>query len=149
MDKREAILVRLVEIAGGLAGIKTAVRNQDEISERARPAIAIFDADETADERANEQGHAGRAPNIIEMSPEALILLGGTPERVGTALNEMRAKFVKAVLTDAQLAITHRDERSRALRRLQHASRPWPFDGRQHGRAFRVRLRAAARPALT
>ena len=38
------------------------------------------------------------------MSPEALILLGGTPERVGTALNEMRAKFVKAVLTDAQLA---------------------------------------------
>ena len=62
MDKREAILVRLVEIAGELAGIKTAVRNQDEISERARPAIAIFDADETADERANEQGHAAELP---------------------------------------------------------------------------------------
>jgi len=104
MDKREAILVRLVEIASGLSEIKTAVRNQDEISERARPAIVIFDANETADERANEQGHAGRAPNIIEMSPEALILLGGTPERVGTALNEMRAAFVKAVLTDTQLA---------------------------------------------
>ena len=104
MDKREAILARLVEIAGALAGVKTAVRNQDEISERARPAIAIFDADETADERANEQGHAGRAPNIIEMSPETLILLSGTPERVGADLNEMRAKFVKAVLIDAQLA---------------------------------------------
>ncbi len=104
MDKREAILVRLVEIAAGVSGIKTAIRNQDEVSERARPAIAVFDADETVDERANEQGHGGRAPNIIEMSPEALILLGGTPERVGTALNEMRAKFVKAVLTDAQLA---------------------------------------------
>jgi len=104
MDKREAILVRLVEIAAGLPGIRTAVRNQDEISERARPAIVIFDADETADERANEQGHGGRAPNIIEMSPETLILLGGTPESIGTALNEMRAKFVKAVLSDAQLA---------------------------------------------
>ncbi len=104
MDKREAILARLVEIAGELAGIKTAVRNQDEVSERARPAIAVFDADETADERANEQGHGGRAPNIIEMSPEALILLGGTPERVGTALNEVRARFLKAVLADAQLA---------------------------------------------
>ena len=104
MDKREAILVRLVEIAASLSGIKTAVRNQDEVSERARPAIAIFDADETADERANEQGHGGRAPNIIEMSPEALILLGGTPENIGPALNEMRAKFIKAVLTDAQLA---------------------------------------------
>jgi hypothetical protein len=104
MDKREAILVRLVEIAGELAGIKTAVRNQDEISERVRPVIVVFDADETADERPTEQGHGGRAPNIIEMSPEALILLGGTPESIGTALNEMRAKFVKAVLTDAQLA---------------------------------------------
>ena len=105
MDKREAILVRLVEIAEALPAIKTAVRNQDEISERARPAIVIFDADETADERANEQGHSGRVPNIIEMSPEALILLGGTPERVGSDLNDMRAKFVKAVLTDAQLII--------------------------------------------
>lgn len=104
MDKREAILVRLLTIAAGLPGIKTAVRNQDEISERARPAIVIFDADETADERASEQGHGGRAPNIIEMSPEALILLGGTPESIGTALNEMRAKFVKAVLFDAPLA---------------------------------------------
>lgn len=104
MDKREALLARLVEIATGVPEIKTAARNQDEISERARPAIVIFDADETADERANEQGHAGRAPNIIEMSPEALILLGGTPERVGTALNEMRAAFVKAVLTDTELA---------------------------------------------
>ena len=103
-DKREAILARLVAIASSIAGIKTATRNQDEVSERARPAIAIFDADETADERAEERGHSGRAPNIIEMSPEALILLGGAPESVGTALNEVRIKLIKAVLTDAQLA---------------------------------------------
>ena len=52
----------------------------------------------------SEQDIAGRAPNIVEMTPEVLILLGATPERVGTALNELRAKLVKAVLTDAQLA---------------------------------------------
>ena len=104
MDKREAILARLVDVAGSIAGIKTATRNQDEVSERARPAIAIFDADETADERAEERGHSGRAPNIVEMSPETLILLGGAAESVGTALNNVRAKLVKAVLTDAQLA---------------------------------------------
>lgn len=104
MDKREAILVRLVEVAAGLPGIKTAVRNQDEISERARPAIAIFDADEVADDRAIERGHSGKAPNVIEMSPEALILLGGTPEQVGTDLNGLRAKFIKAVLTDLAIA---------------------------------------------
>ena len=104
MDKREAILQRLVEIAAGLPGIAAAVRNQDEISEHARPAIAVFDADETADERAEQQGHPGRAPNIVEMTPEGLILLGAKPEHVGPALNELRAKLVKAVLTDTQLS---------------------------------------------
>jgi hypothetical protein len=103
MDKREAILGRLVEIAAGVQGIATAVRNQDEISERARPAIVVFDADEAADERAEQQGHPGRAPNIVEMTPEVLILLGATPERVGSDLNALRAALIKAVLTDSQL----------------------------------------------
>jgi hypothetical protein len=101
MDKREAILQRLVELAASLDGIACAVRNQDEISERTRPAIAIFDADESAAEHVGD--HPGRAPNIIEMAPELLILLGGKPGTVGSALNALRAKFIKAVLTDPQL----------------------------------------------
>lgn len=101
MDKREAILQRLVEIAEALEGVATAVRNQDEISERSRPAIAIFDADESAAEHATE--HPGRAPNIVEMSPEVLILLGAKPETVGSALNALRTRLIKAVLTDQQL----------------------------------------------
>jgi hypothetical protein len=103
MDKREAILQRLVEIAAGLQGIATVVRNQDEISEHKRPAIAVFDADESADEAAERLDHPGRAPNLVVMTPEILILLGALPESVGPALNAMRAKLVKAVLTDAQL----------------------------------------------
>jgi len=103
MDKREAILARLSEVVGTLPGISTVARNQDEISEHKRPAIVIFDADESADERAEQQGHPGRAPNIVEMSPEMLILLGTVPEQVGSALNGLRAKLIKAVLTDAQL----------------------------------------------
>jgi hypothetical protein len=75
----------------GVPGIATAVRNRDEISERARPAIAVFDADESADERAEQRGHGGRAPNIVEMTPEVLILLGAAPETVGSALNALRA----------------------------------------------------------
>ena len=103
MDRREAILARLVEVAAGLDGVATAVRNQDEISERARPAIAVFDADEAADEAAERQDHPGRAPNIVVMTPEVLILLGAAPASVGPALNALRAKLVKAVLTDPQL----------------------------------------------
>jgi hypothetical protein len=101
MDKREAILKRLVEIAAGLEGVTSAVRNQDEISERSRPAIAIFDADESAAEHATE--HPGRAPNIVEMSPEVLILLGAKSETVGSALNALRARLIKTVLADPQL----------------------------------------------
>jgi hypothetical protein len=101
MDKREAILQRLLAIAEAIDGVATAVRNQDEISERARPAIAIFDADETVAEHIGD--HPGRAPNIVEMSPELQILLGAKPERVGTALNALRAKLINAVLTDPHL----------------------------------------------
>ena len=103
MDKREQILARLVTVAQGLPSVSTVTRNSDEISEHKRPAIAIFDADETADDRAEQQGHPGQASNLIEMTPEVLILLGAAPETVGTALNELRAQLVKAVLTDQAL----------------------------------------------
>ena len=103
MDKREQILQRLVAVAAAVPGINTAVRNQDELSERKRPAIAIFDADESADEGSERQDHPGRAPNIVVMTPEVMILLGAAPTTVGSSLNSLRAKLVKAVLTDAQL----------------------------------------------
>ena len=103
MDKREQILQRLLEVAAAVPGIATAVRNQDEISERRRPAVAIFDADEGIDEAAEHLSHPGRAPNLVVMTPEVLILLGASPESVGSSLNSLRAKLVKAVLTDAQL----------------------------------------------
>jgi hypothetical protein len=103
MDKREQILARLVALAKALPGVSTVARNSDEISEHKRPAIAIFDADETADERAEQQGHPAQAPNLIVMTPEMLILLGARPESVGSALNDLRAKLVKAVLTDQAL----------------------------------------------
>ena len=48
MDKRELLLQRLVAIAQTVPGIRTVARNTDELSEHKRPAIAIFDADESA-----------------------------------------------------------------------------------------------------
>jgi hypothetical protein len=103
MDKREQILARLVAVAEGVPGVSTVTRNSDEISEHKRPAIAVFDADETTDEAAERQDHPGRAPNLVVMAPEVLILLGAPSTSVGTALNDLRAKLLKAVLTDAQL----------------------------------------------
>jgi hypothetical protein len=103
MDKREQVLRRLVEVAASVPGVNTVLRNTDEVSEHKRPAIAVFDADESADQAAEREDHPGRAPNLVAMMPEVLILLGASPESVGTALNALRAKLIKAVLTDAQL----------------------------------------------
>src|SRR5690348_15678516 len=104
MDKREQILQRLLAVATGIAGVKTAVRNQDELSEHKRPAIALFDADETIDDGTDRQDHAGRGPALIYMTPEVLILRGAAPQVVGTSLNSLRASLIKGVLTDVQLA---------------------------------------------
>lgn len=94
---------RLVAIAAAVASVKTVVRNQDEISEHKRPAIVVFDADESVAELVERQGHPGGGPALVAMEPELLILAAGTPQTVGSNLNGLRATLVKAVLTDAQL----------------------------------------------
>lgn len=101
-DRRELILSRLLEIAKGIPGIVSALRNRDEISEKQRPAIVILDADEAADD-ADPLSRPSRSPRRVAMTPEIYILLGAKPEDLGTAINILRARFVKAVLTDEPL----------------------------------------------
>lgn len=102
MDSREAILARLLVIAGDVDGVAKAYRNKDEIPETSRPAIVILDGDETADE-GDPSRRPITAPRRISMTPELYILLAGTPANVGTNINLLRAKFVQAIMTDAML----------------------------------------------
>jgi hypothetical protein len=101
-DRRELILVRLLEIAKGIEGIAGAFRNRDELSEKQRPAIVILDADEAADD-ADPGSRPARSPRRVEMTPEIYILLGAKPEELGSVINLLRARFVKSVLGDSQL----------------------------------------------
>ena len=103
-DRREMILTRLLEIAVGVEGIVAAFRNRDEISEKQRPAIVILDADEAADD-ADPTTRPSRSPRRVAMTPEIYILLGAKPEELGSVINALRARFVKAVLGDAQLSL--------------------------------------------
>lgn len=102
VDKREAILVRLLELGQDLKGIKKAYRNRDEVSENERPAFVIFDADETAED-SDPGGRPVNAPRRVIMNPEIYIVLGQSPAKVGTDLNGFRAAFLKSVFTDAAL----------------------------------------------
>ena len=101
-DRREMILARLLVIARSCPGIAAAFRNKDEISEKQRPAIVILDADEVADD-ADPGLRPVRSPRRIGMTPEIYILLGARPEDIGTAINALRATFVKTVLADPDL----------------------------------------------
>ncbi|MCW2854367.1 MAG: hypothetical protein JWM84_4031 [Nocardioides sp.] len=103
MDRREAILARLLEIAAAIPGIVLAARNRPDFSDRARPAILILDADETADDREKGRGRAANAPNLVGMTPEIHVLLGGKHEQIGTQINALRVLLLKAVLTDEAL----------------------------------------------
>lgn len=102
MDKREAILARLVEIATAVEGVETALRNVESVSDHKLPAITVLDADEEADDD-DPRGRPVTAPRRVTMTPEVYIDLQAAPETVGTSLNSLRAAFVKAVLEDEEI----------------------------------------------
>lgn len=106
-DKRELILARLLEVAQGSEGIAHAYRNKDEISDSERPAVIILDADEQASED-DPKSRPANAPRRVTMTPEIYILQSSTAESLGTLINALRAKLVKAILTDETLlSYTH------------------------------------------
>lgn len=101
-DVREQILERLFAVCGSIAGITTALRNQNSVSETLLPALIVFDADEIADEN-DPKSRPANAPRRVTMTPEVRILRQSAPEAIGSDLNAIRAKLIKAVLTDSAL----------------------------------------------
>lgn len=100
MDRRESILARLLVVAEGVQGIARAHRNTMGLSDDARPAIIILDADE-AGEGVNST--RGKGPQMMVLNPEIYILASGKSDSVGSVINELRVTFLKAVLEDAEL----------------------------------------------
>lgn len=104
-DIREETLVRLLAIAEGTTGIARASRNDQSVGEASddRPAIQIFDGDEITDESDPVLKRPLGQPRRVRMSPEIWIMAGSLPENIGTSLNTLRARFLRALLTDSAL----------------------------------------------
>jgi hypothetical protein len=102
-DRREAILQRLVTVAQTVEGVPYVYRNRLDLSERQRPAIVILDSDEVTDQGGSGPGKHPRAASVVSMTPEILILLQDDASGVGAALNSIRARFLRAVLSDTSL----------------------------------------------
>jgi hypothetical protein len=103
-DRRELLLQQLQLIAEQIPGIRTVYRNQTKISAMRRPAIIILDADETGTAGEFALGRPPKAPSIMSLDPEIWVMLGGTPETVGSDLNGFRLTIIAAVLSDPTLA---------------------------------------------
>ncbi len=103
LDRREDILVRLLAVCRTVDGVAKVARNEQVTNDWDFPAVIVLDADEEADEAAFGRGRPARSPNLVTMTPELYVILGETPEAVGSELNRLRARFIKAVLTDAEL----------------------------------------------
>ncbi|RWC25910.1 MAG: hypothetical protein EOS27_27040 [Mesorhizobium sp.] len=106
MDPREAILARLLIVAGSIDASLSQRRNETDVSGSNLPAVILFDGEEVA----RDGDHVGRnalTPRHVDMTPEVQFRLEGKAPEVGTKLNLLRAKLIDAVLADgALLALT-------------------------------------------
>jgi len=103
MSKREDILARLLAILNTIEVFKLVARNLDEFPERVRPAVILLDGDEEAVAELARPWVKGKAYSVIQMNPLIVVSMGGRPQDVGTDINELMARIVTAVMSDAEL----------------------------------------------
>lgn len=113
MDKREAILARILVILQGIplqvGYVQHSVfRNRGELPEGKRPAIVLLDGVEEAVTPMTTKGHTRfMAPAVIRMLPQIFVLLKPRmlPDNagVGEEINTFRAAVIKAMNDDATL----------------------------------------------
>jgi hypothetical protein len=103
MSKREDILARLLVILNTIEDFKLVARNLDEFPEKVRPAVILLDGGEEAVPELQRPWVKGRAYTVVQMNPLIVVSIGGRPQDIGTDINELMARVVTAVMTDAEL----------------------------------------------
>lgn len=113
MDPREAILARLLIVAGAVDTSLSKRRNETDVSGSNLPAVILFDGEEVARDT-DPAGRNALTLRHVDMTPEVQFRLEAKAEDVGTKLNLYRAKLIDAVLQDAELlalTVNHRSIR--------------------------------------
>jgi len=100
---REAILVRLVEVVKTVdASLTGCYRNDPWLNEEQQPFAVVMDGDEEADE-ADPVNRPTLAPRHVTMTPEVIFSVQEDATTLGTTMNDLAAKCINAVLSDAGL----------------------------------------------
>jgi hypothetical protein len=100
-DVREDILVRLVELAGAIPGIRLAGRDETGLDETDLPAAVVLDGDEETDDVSDMSMRPPNRPTLVRMHPDILLIHQSVS--AGSDLNTMRRELLKLVLKDTNL----------------------------------------------
>jgi hypothetical protein len=100
-DVREDILARLLELVGTIPNIRSAHRNNVDITEDQLPAALVLDGDEESDGAGDVSMKQPHRPYNVQMTPE--IIIAQQADEVGSDLSTLRRELIKRVLTDTEL----------------------------------------------
>ena len=100
-DVREDILARLLEVVATIPNIRSAQRNNIDITEDQLPAAIVFDGDEESDGASDVSMKQPNRPYNVQMMPE--IVIAQQADQVGSDLTTLRRELIKLVLHDTEL----------------------------------------------
>jgi hypothetical protein len=100
-DVREDILTRLLEVVATIPNLRSAQRNNVDITEDQLPAAIVFDGDEETTDAADLSMKPAHRPTVVQMIPE--IVIAQQADEVGTDITTLRRELIKRVLTDTEL----------------------------------------------
>lgn len=112
IDRREAILERLVELAGEeYISAATVVRNRALLKQDIRPAVAILDGDEVARVTGDglglgRGGRVGMTAQLMTMRPEIFLVLDSRKIQnvgIGEDVNAFRMTLINVIAHDPAL----------------------------------------------
>lgn len=109
-DKREAVMLRLVAIANAIGDVESAERNAALTDDSDVRRISVLEGAEEVIEEAGSRHAADKG--IVVMIPQLLIACGARTREVGSDLNVIRARLIKAVMTDTELLALTVNKRS-------------------------------------
>ena len=100
-DIREDILARLLEVVAAIPNMRSAHRNNVDLTEDQLPAVIVLDGDEESDGAGDVSMKQSHRPYNVQMTPE--IIVAEQSDEVGSDLTTLRRELIKRVLTDAEL----------------------------------------------
>jgi hypothetical protein len=101
VDTREDILARLLELVTSIPNIRSAHRNNVDITEDQLPAVIVLDGDEESDGASDVSMKQPHRPYNVQMTPE--IIIAEQSDGVGSDLTTLRRELIRRVLTDTEL----------------------------------------------